>query len=97
MLNSAQHDLEKAEEQRLKKRAQRMREQGDDTGDVTYINIKVCFCACGIVLHILTLHRISSLTTNSNDSTTNIRPILETALKEARPYELVWHWITSEA
>lgn len=61
-------DLQKAEEARLKKRRDRLKEQ--DEGDVTYINLKVSFYY-NLGRIVLTLFRTSNSTRNSNGSTTN--------------------------
>ena len=77
--------MQKAEEQRLKKRRERLKEQ-DDGGDVTYINIKVSAergCGNGVVL---TFGRISSSTRSSSASTTSIRQISEIASSVVLPY-----------
>jgi pre-mRNA-splicing factor SYF2 len=81
-------DLETAEEQRLKKRQQRMKDRGDDGGDVTYINIKVRSLSC-LVFHLLTIYRTNNLTTSSSAFTTNTQPTSGTASNEVRQYDLL--------
>lgn len=82
-------DLKKAEENRLKKRKERLKASEDDGGDVTYINIKVsmAFQLLRILRTYANFSRTNNSTRSSNASTTNILEISGRALNVARPCE----------